>query len=327
VMTGFGYGDLDLEAVERALDGRDDVESWTVLGLTNIVSVDGEPVLSVIGRDERAGVDFSMVEGRLPRQAGEVALGSRTAAERGVGVGDEVTLTAEEVEPVRATVTGIVVLPPLGQFEADRTAPGTGMVLPAAFAPPGELAGLFTFVGIDLAPEVPADAAYADLRDDFATWDHVGAPALEYREPVRPAEILNVQSMRAVPLVVGGLLAATAVVGLAVAVVMSVRARRRELAILRALGFTGAQVRRSVRVQTVVTLMTALVVGVPLGIAAGRVAWRVFASRLGVVTDPSTPVWWIVAVVVGSLGVALLAAAVPARVAARIRPATVLRAE
>ncbi len=52
-----------------------------------------------------------------------------------------------------------------------------------------------------------------------------------------------------------------------------------------------------------------------------------FASELGVATAPSTPVLWIVATVAGSLVVAVMAAAVPARVAARLEPAAGLRTE
>jgi uncharacterized membrane protein len=325
VMGGYGYGGVDREAADDALDGRGDVESRTWLGLTNDVSVDGEPVLAVVALDQRSGVDFTVVEGRLPQDGDEVALGSRTAAGRGVGVGDTVALDGDGIEPRRVTVTGLAVLPPIGYVQADRTSPGTGLVVAAdAFAP--DIADdLFTFVGVDLVPGADRDAVVEDVERSLTATN--GSQPFGYREAVRPPEIVNVQSMRAVPLLVGGLLTGAAVVGLGVAVVLSVRARRRELAILRALGFTGRQVRNSVRAQAVATMAAALVVGVPLGIAVGRVAWRAFASRLGVVTDPSTPGLWIAATVAGALVLAVAASAMPGRVAARIRPATVLRTE
>jgi hypothetical protein len=325
VMTGFGYGDLDRRAAARVLDGHPDVETWTEFGFTNETSLDGESVPAVVAPAPRRGADFAVVEGRLPRGDDEVALGARTAAERGLGPGDDVALSVGGVDARRATVTGIAVLPPIGQFQADRTAPGTGMVVPLAFAP--EAASLITFAGIDLAADADADAVFAALHDEFVTWDLVGTPPVEYREPVRPAEIVNVQSMRAIPLLVGGFLAATAVVGLTVAVLMSVRSRQRELAVLAALGFTPRQVRTSVRAQAVATMLAGLLVGAPLGIAAGRLAWRAFASQLGVLTDPSTPGWWIAATLAASLAVTLGAAAVPARLAGRITPASTLRAE
>jgi putative ABC transport system permease protein len=324
VMGGAGYGDLHPDAIRDALTRRDDLASWTMLGLTNDVTVDDEPVMSVFGSDLRAGVDVAVVDGRLPQAPDEVALGTHTASERGVGVGDEVTLGGL-VSPHRATVTGLAVLPPLGPFEADRADPGTGMVLPASALDPTVASSLYTFVGMDLAPGADAGAILADLRDVVGSTN--GTAPMDHREPVRPAEIVNVRSMRAAPLLVGGLLAGSAVVGLAVAILVSVRARRRELAILRALGFTGRQVRTSVRVQAVATIVAALAVGLPLGSAAGRVAWRAFAFRLGVAADPAVPVRWIVATVAGSLVLAVAIALVPARLAARVNPAAALRAE
>ena len=253
-----------------------------------------------------------------------MALGTRTASERGVGVGDHVELGGS-VSPHRATVTGLAVLPPLGPFQADRAEAGTGMVLPAAALDPGVVAPLFTFVGMDLAPGADPAAVVADLRDVFGSRD--GTPPDDYRAPVRPAEIVSVRSMRSAPLLAGGLLAATAMVGLAVAIHVSIRSRRRELAILRALGFTGRQVRTSVRVQAVATMMATLAVGVPLGVAAGRVAWRAFAFRLGVASPPTAPLLLLAATVAGSLALAAAVAILPARIATRINPATALRTE
>ncbi len=80
------------------------------------------------------------------------------------------------------------------------------MVLPAAFDPTA-ISGNIAFVGIDLVPEADPRAALADLHEDFVSWDLDGFGVFEYPEPGRPAEIVNAQSMRALPLLVGGLLA------------------------------------------------------------------------------------------------------------------------
>jgi ABC-type antimicrobial peptide transport system permease subunit len=97
--------------------------------------------------------------------------------------------------------------------------------------------------------------------------------------------------------------------------------------VLRSLGFTAGQVRGSVRVQSLATIAVALVIGVPLGVAVGRIAWRAFADQLGVLTTPSTPVWWLVVTVVGGVLIALVAAAVPARLASSSEAAPALRGE
>jgi hypothetical protein len=184
-----------------------------------------------------------------------------------------------------------------------------------------------TFVGIDLVPGVDRSAALADLRDEIGSWDPTGYPVLRYAKPIRPPEIVNARSVRVAPLLVGGLLVLAATIGLAVAIVISVRARRREMAVLRTLGFTGRQLRVSVRVQALAMMFGGFVVGAPLGIAIGRVSWHAFASGLGVVTDPTIPIAWIVATGIGTTVVAALAAAGPARIAARTEPAVSLRSE
>jgi hypothetical protein len=74
-------------------------------------------------------------------------------------------------------------------------------------------------------------------------------------------------------------------------------------------------------------MLGGFVVGAPLGVAVGRTAWRAFASQLGVTTAASTPTAWIIATATGAALVALVAAAGPARVAARTGPAVPLRSE
>lgn len=329
-MTGFGYGPVLVEGeggVAESLGRRNDVDSWTVIGFTNAVTVEGTPVLSVIGFERSSTVDFPLVDGRLPTSAEEVALGSLTARDLGVGVGDTVDVDGEGVGPRTLTVTGRVVLPPLGPYQADRAAPGTGMLVTERLLPEDVVLGTATFVGIDLVPDADVGAVFADLRDDFGLWDQNGWATFDFGGPVRPAEIVDADRMQAVPLLAGVLLVVAAVIGLSLAVVVSVRARRRELAILRALGFTGRQLRDSVRVQALATMAVALVIGVPVGVALGRIAWRAFAGQLGVAAGPVVPVWWVVATVAGGFVVALLAAAVPARAASRVDPATILRSE
>ena len=58
---------------------------------------------------------------------------------------------------------------------------------------------------------------------------------------------------------------------------------------LRSLGFVDAQVRGSVLVHSLATTLAALVVGIPLGVVAGRLSWRAFAGQLGVLSDSARP--------------------------------------
>jgi predicted lysophospholipase L1 biosynthesis ABC-type transport system permease subunit len=109
--------------------------------------------------------------------------------------------------------------------------------------------------------------------------------------------------------------------------VSSARPLRRDLAILKTLGFGRGEVTQTVAWQATTFALAALLVGVPLGIVGGRWAWRLVADQLGVVSGPVVPPVPVLAVAAGALLAANVVAAGPGWVAARIRPATVLRSE
>ncbi len=143
----------------------------------------------------------------------------------------------------------------------------------------------------------------------------------------RPAEIVNYRSMGAMPAILAGGLAAGAVLGLGLTLIASVRRRRRDLALLKTLGFTRGQLAAVVAWQSTVIAVVGLVIGVPVGIAAGRWLWLAFAHQLSAVPDPVIPAGSIALAVVAALVLANLVAALPGRAAARTPAAIVLRAE
>jgi hypothetical protein len=327
ILGGYGYGRQDVERIRDSLDGRDDVDRWDGLAFAAF-AVDGEPVVGLVGLGDDGPLELTMARGRMPRGGGEVALGSRTASAIGAHLGDQVELSGDLLDGSRrAKVTGIAVLPALGPFQSDRAAPGVGLVVaPDAVGREAVEQGV-TFVGLDLAPGARPPAVLDDLRGDLEDWAVEGDYTQVQPVPVRPPEIVDAERLGAVPLLVGGLLAVAAVLCLLWSVSAGVRSRRRELATLRALGFTGRQLRTSVRIQTVATMGLALVVGLPVGVSVGRLAWRAFATRLGVVTEPAIPWTWLALTVVSALAIALAAAAAPARRAARVEVAGAIRGE
>lgn len=326
ILGGYGYGNQDLEAIRRGIDGRDDVTGWDGVAIA-AYAVDGEPVTGFTGFAHDGPLELTMASGRMPTGSHEVALGSRTAASIDASVGDVVKLEGDLIDPVEAKVTGIVVLPALGQYQSDRAGPGIGLVVAPELQGVDEVEQAITFIGLDLEPEVDAAAVVDALRHDLDDWEVEGESTVVITDPVRPPEIADAGPMRSVPLVVGGLLTGAAGVGLASALVVSVRGRRRELGTLRALGFTGRQLRSTVQVQAAATMAAAMAVGVPLGVVVGRLTWRAFASRLGVITEPTMSWQWILATVAGGLGAAALSAAVPGRLAARLKVGDALRAD
>jgi predicted lysophospholipase L1 biosynthesis ABC-type transport system permease subunit len=154
-----------------------------------------------------------------------------------------------------------------------------------------------------------------------------GGPGGTYRQPrVLGRGIADAAQMGRQPLILALGLAATVTVSLAAALLASVRWRRPRHALLKALGLTRGQVRATVAAQASVILVAALAVGVPLGIAAGRWAWAAFAGSLGVAPVTVVPGLALVAGAGGLLLAGNLLAAIPATVAARTRPAALLRA-
>ena len=136
----------------------------------------------------------------------------------------------------------------------------------------------------------------------------------------RPAEIVNYRSMGSTPVIIALGLTVGAVIALGLTLVASVRRRRRSMAMLRTLGFTGRQLAASVAWQSSVAVIIGLAIGVPLGILFGRLLWGLFADAIYVVPSPTVPPVPIVAIALGALVLGNLVAAVPGRIAARRRP-------
>jgi len=143
----------------------------------------------------------------------------------------------------------------------------------------------------------------------------------------RPAEIVNYRSMGNTPAILGMGLAAGAVAALTLTLVASVRRRRRELALMKTLGFTHRQLAAAVAWQSTVAVAMGTVVGVPLGVIIGRQLWILFAHQIDVVPTATVPTLTLVLIALGALALANLVAALPGRVAARTPTAVLLRSE
>jgi ABC-type antimicrobial peptide transport system permease subunit len=75
------------------------------------------------------------------------------------------------------------------------------------------------------------------------------------------------------------------------------------------------------------TVTVGLLVGVPLGLALGRLAWHETAAALGLAAGVRLPTAVLLALVPVAAVLAGAVAALPARRAARLSPMTALRAE
>jgi ABC-type lipoprotein release transport system permease subunit len=106
-----------------------------------------------------------------------------------------------------------------------------------------------------------------------------------------------------------------------------VRRRRRDLALLKALGFTHRQLSATVAWQASVAAAVGVVVGLPIGVALGRQLWTQFARNINAVPEPTVPVLAVALVAVGTIVLANIVAAIPGRIAARTPITDNLRAD
>jgi ABC-type antimicrobial peptide transport system permease subunit len=151
--------------------------------------------------------------------------------------------------------------------------------------------------------------------------------ALLYARPEPPGEVANLGDVDALPPLLAVFLAVLAVGAVAHAVVMSIRRRRRELAVLRALGFTRRQAAGTVSWQATALVVVGLVGGVPLGMALGRWTWAAVAGRMGAAPDPAWPIMALLVLFPTAVALGLIVAWQPGRRAAETYPAAALRTE
>jgi ABC-type antimicrobial peptide transport system permease subunit len=142
-----------------------------------------------------------------------------------------------------------------------------------------------------------------------------------------PTAVVTLGDLRSLPYALGIFFALLASATVAHALVTTVRRRRRELAIMRSIGFTRPQSRIAIAWQATLIAAAGVVIGVPLGVVTGRLVWRWLAHNFPVVYVPPLAAIAIVLVIPAAIALANLLAAWPARAAARIRPAEALRTE
>lgn len=123
------------------------------------------------------------------------------------------------------------------------------------------------------------------------------------------------------------LLAGLGVAGLAYLLSASLRQGRRDLAILRVLGFTRRQSITTVVVQAVAVALAGALLAVPVGLTLGRAAWREAAQGVGVAVVPEVSLAGTLGVVLAAVVIAGMLATPFADETVRQPPGTLLRAE
>lgn len=333
VVIGFGYGGGDDEAIAEALD-RPEVERWGTASMGTL-ALDGRSVAGIAGLRGLDELGTSVLRGRAPTGPHEIAVGTQTLDELDVDLDDSVMLSSTFGDR-RVAITGTVVLPAIGPYESSRAESGRGALLPPALyealvadaeardgLEPGSLeaTGFTGFVAVELADGVDPEtflAAVGDRRD----WDNNDFNTLAVVEPLRPAALEEASTVRDIPVALGVMLAAAMAGGMTLGLAAATRGREHELAILRTLGCTGGELRRTVRWHAATVILAAALLGGPVGVAAGRVAARSFLGELGVSDAVVLPVAGLAIASVAILMTGVIATVGPARRATSVTAST-----
>ncbi len=323
-----GVGVLPRAQMIASLDADRDVTAWSSMDFSQM-QFDGRNV-AVLGSTPRARVAPPLISGHGLDGPGQVVLGLETIRQLGKRVGEYVSVGAGGRATKKLLIVGTATFPAFGGNPHPEM--GTGALVDYKLIPESSR-NIFNLPGggpnaafVRLRGS-PSAGATARLRAIAATLSRAAQDYVNVITVQRPAEIADSGTLRATPTFLASALAAGAVLALALTLVATVRRRRRDLALLKVLGFTRRQVATAVAWQSSIAALFGVVVGLPLGVVAGRALWRLFATGIYAVPDPVTPIVAVALVGVGAMAFAVLVSWLPGRSAARTPPALVLRSE
>ena len=334
----------------KLLDHDPLVAGWAGIDYTD-AEINGQAVPILLG-SPGAEVSPPILSGHSLDANDQIVLGAATLSALHKHVGDTVSISYETakdapeyIPPTKLVIVGTATFPAVGydSFVAEHTSMGTGALVSTGIEPPAlQQAALSpdpTLNGPELAlvrlrTGVSATAGRADMQriaiaanKAFAADPHAAGNDVTVLGALRPAQVVNYRTIGSTPIILAVGLAAGAIIALGLTLAASVRHRRRDLALLKTLGFTHRQLAAAVAWQATVPAVIGIIVGIPLGIVAGRQLWTLFARSINAVPDPTVPVLWVVLVAIGALVFANLDAVLPGLDAARTPAALALRAE
>lgn len=316
-LSGFPWdaeigGGENEESIARTVDtaAADPDMAGVLVARVALVTIGNEVVQGYGTRAVKGETGLTVLTGRAPSAADEVALGPETLRRLETAIGK--TVAAQTEDGAREfRVVGTVIFPIV---ESADYANGSHFTM-EGMRGLAQSEGFYNIFG-RFADGVDADAKRAALEREVGFLYDVEIPA----------RVANLEQADGFPEALAAFLGLLGLTVAAHALLSVPRQRRRELAVLRAVGFVRHQVRATVAIQATAIAVTGLLVGLPVGLAVGRWSWRVVVEGLFVAERVIIPAS-LGLVVPAALLVVNLAAAVPARRAAALAPAEVLRTE
>ncbi|MFI0262381.1 ABC transporter permease [Streptomyces sp. NPDC017056] len=273
---------------------------------------DGRSVTTVAGAFDRdfdavAKVEYAAGNTAAALAPGRVAVQRKFALEHGLRVGSRLDAVLASGRPARFTVGALT--------EDSGSGPGTegglfmGMATLEKYVPRGEDSVLYVNAAEGTAP----DELRAALERTLTPF-----PQVQVSDRADYKELVSGQIQGLLNLLYGllGLAIVIAVLGVVNTLALAVVERTREIGLLRAVGLSRRQLRRMIRLESVVIALFGAVLGLGLGLVWGVATQRVLA--LEGLTVFAVPWPTVVAVVAGSVVVGLLAALLPALRASRL---------
>ena len=309
---GRGFPDFG-SAVTTGLAGNPAVQGYATGTITEI-AVNGVRADAFAVHAGGAGVGPALLAGRAPEHADEIVLGTQTLRAADAHVGQEVRVLIGN-ESRRFRVVGRAVFPDIGDI--GQLGRGAYLTFDAVDGVDGTTPHNVVLVKF---------AADADRTKEVASLTRAVAP-VPVASAALPRDLASFGRVDGLPIAVAAILGVMAGAVLVYTLLSAIRRRRRDLGVLKALGFLRRDVARTVTVQAMTLGALALAIGLPVGVVLGRLVWQRFADWQGIPSVPTVSPWVLLLVGVAVLVVAALIAIVPARFAARTAPADALRAE
>jgi hypothetical protein len=273
--------------------------------------IDRETVPILIG-DPHASLGPTIVSGHTLEADNEVVVGAATLATLHKKVGDTISISYGSpqdapiyVPPTPLKIVGTATMPAIGTSGGIHPSMGTGALISSGIGPPSFHQALMSpdpnrngpiIYVVQLKRSVPPAAGLSSVQRvaNAATRlinadPNSGGDTYVVLPVQRPAEIANYQSTGGTPAILASGLAAGAIVALGLTLVASVRRRRRDLALLKTIGFTKRQLAAAIAWQASVAAIVGIVIGVPVGIALGRWLWTLFAQAIYAAPVASVP--------------------------------------
>jgi hypothetical protein len=309
----------EVDDATRELAGDDRFESLTRWD-SGFTYVNGEGLRAFGMTPVRGETGFSLQSGRQPTMPDEIVLGANAAEQFGVGVGDTVGVAADQdADPVPMRVVGFALFPEIdeGNFTEAVGFYGSAFGEHAAVPDAFEASQLV----VRVRPAEDGAAVEASIEERFP--DALSGESL----PTPPRSVGNVRGLRDLLRWLAAFVAALGIASIVHILATTTRRRRDELATLRGLGLTRAQLARCLVVQAVAIGVVGLAVGVPVGFIVGRSVWTAITDSIGVTPGVVPPWASMLAICVGVLAAAALLGAPFGRRAARLASATAWRSE